>query len=60
MNMKQLEARADALETMIAQADNKDLPALNKTFQAIFDRLVALDLAGVTDEEDLPCQSNRS
>jgi hypothetical protein len=42
---KQLEVRLAVLEKMIQNADAKDLPYLNATYQKLLDRLVALDLS---------------
>ncbi len=50
MTKQQLERRADSLEAMIGRATNDELPALNRAFQSIMERLVALDLSGADEE----------
>jgi hypothetical protein len=48
---EQVQCRLHALERMIARADAKDLPALNRTFQLLLDEQVRRDLAGSLEEK---------
>ena len=50
MTAEDLERRLAYVEKLIAEANPKDLPYLNDLFQKLLDRLVALDLAGKTEE----------
>lgn len=55
MTTEQLETRLRILEGMMSRANPKDLPVLNETYQRIMERLVALDLAGKS-QEATPCR----
>ena len=44
---KQIADRLDMVERMIAEADAKDLPSLNVTFQKLLDEQVRRDLLAV-------------
>jgi hypothetical protein len=47
---QQIECRLNMLEKRIAQADPKDLPYLNRIFQALFDEQVRRDLDKINHE----------
>lgn len=51
MTIAELELRVRLVEKLIHGAkDPKDLPSLNETYRLLTDRLVTLDLAGLTEE----------
>ncbi len=50
MTVTQLESRLTFIENHMAVAGPKDLPYLTATYQKLMDRLVALDMAGKTEE----------
>jgi hypothetical protein len=52
MTKEQLETRLDFIEDLIERANPKSLPYLNRIYQKLMDRLVALDMSGKESEND--------
>ncbi len=50
---EQLDSRLDTIQSMIANADTKSLPSLNKIFQKLIDEQARRDMTPITFEVSL-------